>query len=148
MFQQLFSDASLCYYRLEALDDFPQDLRVLDLAAFQNLALRGGFLIAEIRLTSQFLLDPLGRPATAQTIIRGSRFHIFLRDDLNEAELSLSLYHEVLEAATVAADHPPESVLEFSEGDFERAAQSAHARLGVASAEHLNQMLAEFGFQS
>jgi hypothetical protein len=124
-----------------------QDLRVLDLAAFQNLALRGGFVIVEIRLTSQFLLDPLGRPATAQTVIRGSRFHVFLRNDLNDAELSVSLYHEVLEAATVAADQPPEPVLEFNEGDFERAAQSAHTRLGVASPEHLNQMLAEFGFQ-
>jgi hypothetical protein len=101
----------------------------------------------EIRLTSQFLLDPLGRPATAQTVIRGSRFHIFPRNDLNEAELSISIYHEVLEAATVAADHPPESVLEFNEGDFERAARAAHTRLGAASAEHLNQMLAEFGFQ-
>ncbi|SPE57089.1 hypothetical protein SBV1_2630005 [Verrucomicrobia bacterium] len=147
MFQRLFSNPSLCHYRLEALDDFPQDLRVLDLAAFQNLALRGGFLIAEVRLTSQFLLDPLGRPAAAQTIIRGSRFHIFLRSDLNEAELSISLYHEVLEAATVAGDQPPESVLEFNERDFERAARSAHTRLGAASAEHLNQMLAEFGFQ-
>jgi hypothetical protein len=134
-------------YRLEAPNDLPQDVRVLNLAALQNLLLRGGFLITEIRLTSQFRLDPLGRPATAQTVIRGSRFYIFLRDDLSEAELSISLYHEVLEAATIAADQPPESVLEFNEGDFERAAHSAHARLGVASAEHLNQMLAEFGFQ-
>jgi hypothetical protein len=124
-----------------------QDLRVLDLATFQNLALRGGFVIVEIRLNSQFLLDPLGRPATAQTVIRGSGFHVFLRNDLNDAELSVSLYHEVLEAATVAADQPPEPVLEFNEGDFERAAQSAHTRLGAASPEHLNQMLAEFGFQ-
>ena len=112
----------------------------------QNLVLRGGFVIAEIRLASRFLLDPLGRPATAQTLIRGSRFSISLRDDLTETELSVSLYHEVLEAATVAAEHPPESVLEYNEGDFERAAQSAHARLGVASAERLNQMLAEYGF--
>jgi hypothetical protein len=113
----------------------------------QNLALRGGFLIAEIRLTSQFLLDPLGRPATAQTVIRGSRFYISLRNDLSEVDLSVSLYHEVLEAAAVAADRPPDSIMEFNEGDFERAAQSAHARLGLATAERLNQMLAEFGFQ-
>ena len=73
-----------------------------DLAAFQNLVLRGGFVLAEVRLTSQFLLDPLGRPATAQTIIRDKRLHIFLRTNLDERDLSISLYHEVLEAATLA----------------------------------------------
>jgi hypothetical protein len=119
---------------------------VFDLTAFQNLVLRGGFLVAEVRLTSQFLMDPLGRPATAQTIIRGTRLHILLRDSLDEAELSISLYHEVLEAATLAAERPPDSVIEFNEGDFERAAQSAHARMGIASPQTLNQMLAEFGF--
>jgi hypothetical protein len=65
---------------------------------------------------------------------------------LDEHELSISLYHEVLEAATLAAEHPPASVLDFNEGDFERAAQDAHARRGVASPETLNQMLEEFGF--
>ncbi len=113
----------------------------------QNLALHGGLLLAEIRLTSRFLLDPLGRPATAQTVIRGSRLYISLREDLNETELSVSLYHEVLEAATVAAERPPESVIAFNEGDFERMARSAHLRLGVASAERLNQMLADLGFE-
>jgi len=122
-------------------------LRVPDLAAFQNLLLRGRFVIAEMSLTSQFLLDPLGRPATAQTIIRGSRFHIFLRSVLSEAELSISIYHEVLEVATVAADSPPEAVIGFNEGDFEQAAQSAHSRLGIASPQSLNQMLEEFGFE-
>jgi hypothetical protein len=119
---------------------------VLDLAPFQNLRLRGGFTLAEVRLTAQPLLDPLDRAATAQTIIRANRFHILLRADLNEHELSVSLYHEVLEAATVAADYSPESVVEFNEGAFERAAQAAHARSGIASPESLNQMLAEFGF--
>jgi hypothetical protein len=113
----------------------------------QNLVLHGGFFVAEIRLTSQFLQDPLGRPATAQTVIRGARFYVSLRDDLSDTELSVSLYHEILEAATVAAEHPPESVMEFNEGDFERAAVLAHTRLGVASAERLNEMLAEFGSQ-
>jgi hypothetical protein len=119
---------------------------VLDLAPFQNLALRGGFLIAEVRLTAQPLLDPLERAATAQTIIRGTRFHVFLRADLDERELSISLCHEVLEAATVASAQPPDAVLELNESDFERAALSAHARLGLASPRTLNQVLAEFGF--
>jgi hypothetical protein len=119
---------------------------VLDLAPFQNLPLRGSFVLVEVQLAAQPLLDPLERAASAQTVIRGTRLHIFLRADLDEAELSISLYHEVLEAATVATEHPPAAVSEFNEGDFERAAKQAHARLGVASPENLNRMLAEFGF--
>ena len=41
---------------------------------------------------------------------------------------------------------PPDWVLEFNEGEFEQAAQSADARLGAASPHTLNQMLAEYGF--
>ncbi len=119
---------------------------VLDLVPFQNLVLAGGFLLVEARLTAQPLLDPVERAATAQTIVRGNRFHIFLRADLDERELSVSLYHKVLEAATVAADSPPPAVLELTEGDFEQAAQSAHERLGLASPQTLNQFLAAFGF--
>jgi hypothetical protein len=138
--------SAVSYCPLEPAKDFSHHLHVLDLVTLQNLLLRGGFVVAEVRLASQFLLDPLGRPAAAQTIIRGTRLHIFLRDDLDEAELSVSLYHEVLEAVTVAAEHPPDAVIEFNEGDFEHAAQSAHARLGIASPRTLNQMLADFGF--
>ena len=117
-----------------------------DLAAFRNLPLHGGFKLVELSLTPELLLDPLGRSATAQTIIRGNRFHILLRTGLDEREFSVSLYHEVLEAATLAAEPPPATVLEFNEGAFERAAQAAHTSLGPASPERLNQMLVEFGF--
>jgi hypothetical protein len=79
-------------------------------------------------------------------VIHGTRFHIFLRADLDEREMSISLYHEVLEAATVAAESPPVSVLDFNEDAFEQAAQAAHARWGIATAESLNRMLADFGF--
>jgi hypothetical protein len=120
--------------------------RVLDLARLHNLPLRGGFILVEVRPTDARLLDPLEREATAQTTIRGKRFHILLRAGLDEHELSTALYHEVLEAATVALDHPPQAVLDFNEGAFERAAQAAHARLGPARPETLNQMLVEFGF--
>ena len=120
---------------------------MLDLARFQNLALRGGFRIAEVQLTAKPLLDPLERAASAHR--RSSEvlpFHIFLRVDLDEKELSVSMYHDVLEAATVAADVPPPKVMEFNEGHFEAAGQSAHQRLGIASPGTLNQFLAEFGF--
>jgi hypothetical protein len=124
-----------------------QNAPVLNLAQFRDIALSGGFSIVEVRLTAQSLLDPLGRPAAAQTLIRGNEFHIVLREGMNEEELSISLYHEVLEAATVAAENPPESVMEFNEGDFEESARSAHARYGTASPASLNEMLEKFGFQ-
>jgi hypothetical protein len=120
---------------------------VLDLAAFQNVSLRGGFLILEVRITAQSLLDPLGRPAAAQTLIRGNHFHILLLEGMDEAEFSISLYHEVLEAATVAAEKPPESVMEFNEGDFEQSARSAYSQYGIVSPATLNEMLEKFGFE-
>jgi hypothetical protein len=120
---------------------------VLDLAAFENLCLCGGFLLVEARRTHQFLLDPIGRPAAAQTLIRGRCLYIRLRDDMDEKELSISLYHEVLEAATLAAENPPEAVMEFNEGDFERAARAAQEQYGIASPRTLNEMLAGFGFR-
>jgi hypothetical protein len=47
----------------------------------------------------------------------------------------------------VASASPPDSVLEFNEGDFGRAARSMHDRLGEASPENLNRMLQLFGFR-
>jgi hypothetical protein len=102
--------------------------------------------LVETHLTAKPLLDPIQRAASAQTRITGRRFYILLRADLDERELSISLYHEVLEAATVAAETPPDSVLDFNEGDFEREAQSAHVRYGPATSSTLNDFLAEFGF--
>ena len=132
---------------LECLVALSHNARVLDLSSFNHLRLLGGFSVIEVRHTSQSLFDPLGRPAAAQTLIRGKGFHIVLREGMDESELSISLYHEVLEAATVAAENPPESVLEFNEGDFEEAARSAHTRYGIASPTTLNEMLESFGFK-
>ncbi len=120
---------------------------MLNLAQFCRIALPGGFSIVEVRLSSQSLLDPLGRPAAAQTLIRGKQFHIVLREGMDDAELSVSLYHEVLEAATVAAENPPESVMELNESDFEESARAAHARYGMASPASLNEILENFGFE-
>ncbi len=120
---------------------------MLDLTVFNNVALRGGFLIAEVRITAQSLCDPLGRPAIAQTLIRGNKFYILLREGMDEAGVSISLYHEVLEAATVAAEEPPDSVMELNEGGFENAARSAHAQHGTVTPRALNEMLAQFGFE-
>jgi hypothetical protein len=79
------------------------------------------------------MLDALERGAVAQTRITGREFRLLTRAGLSRRELSVSLYHEILEAASVASRHPPASVLEFNEGDFERAAQKAHDTWGDAT---------------
>jgi len=67
-----------------------QNLHVLDLTPFQNLRLEGGFVLVEARLTSVPLLDPVGRTATAETVIRGRNLFVSLRADLDERELSIA----------------------------------------------------------
>lgn len=61
-------------------------------------------------------------------------------------QISISIYHEVLEAAAVAAQHPPVAVSNLNEAGFEAAARSAQKRLGMATPDNLNQLLADFGF--
>ena len=63
-----------------------------------------------------------------------------------EEELSVSLYHEVLEAAAVSADVCPAPVVEFVERDFERAAREAQLQLGPVTPDRLNTMLERHGF--
>ncbi len=115
-------------------------------AVFINLRLRGGFTIAELEFTSEPMLDAIGREAVARTRVTGSNFHLLIRSGLSEEDLSVTLYHEVLEAATVVSQHPPESVLDLNEAGFERAARQMHLELGRASPEKLNRMLQIFGF--
>ncbi|PYJ86214.1 MAG: hypothetical protein DME22_06120 [Verrucomicrobia bacterium] len=120
---------------------------MIDAASFRNVRLRGGYVIAEIEFTREPLVDALGREAAAQTRIVGNEFRLMIRADLDEQELSITLYHEILEAASVASLHPPSAVAEFNEGDFERAAQTWHEKLGVVTPEKLNDMLQSFGFR-
>lgn len=120
---------------------------MIDVASFRNVKLHGGFSIAEIRLTPEPLVDALGREAAAQTRIIGGEFHLLIRSGLSDEELSITLYHEILEAASVASEHPPDSVANFTEGDFERAARRMRDSLGEASRETLNRMLQIHGFR-
>ena len=53
----------------------------------------------------------------------------------------MTLYHEILEAMAVACAEPPDAVMEFNEGDFERAAYEAHERFGTASPGNVSRML-------
>ncbi len=119
---------------------------MLDLAQFKNCELIGGFVISGVELTMVAMVDALDREAVAQTRIVGQRFAITLNAEMSEEELSVSIYHEILEAATVASFHPPINIIEFNEGDFEQAAKSAHAAFGVVSPDNLNRMLQIYGF--
>jgi len=120
---------------------------MIDPRSFRNVRLPGGFVIADIGLTAEPMVDALGREAVAQTRIVGRDFHLLIRAGLSQRELSLSLYHEILEAASVASLHPPASVLEFNEGDFERAAHIAHDTWGDATPENLNRLLQSYAFR-
>jgi len=105
------------------------------------------FSIAEIELTQEPLEDALGREAIAQTRIVGREFRLVIRSGLPDEELSITLYHEILEAATVASAHPPESVCDLNEAGFEAAAIKAQLTWGEASVENLNRMLRFYGFR-
>jgi hypothetical protein len=120
---------------------------MIDSRDFQGLCLPGGFWIHSIRFATTPITDALGRTAAAQTTIRGVEFDLLIAGDLTEDELSVTLYHEILEAAAVAAAQPPTSVTEFNEGDFDQAAHVAHERWGPVTPANLNRLLQFHGFQ-
>ena len=118
----------------------------MDLTAFQGIRLRGGFVLVSVHASREPFADAIGRPALAKTSVIGNRFEIVFLESMSDGEVSVTLYHEVLEAATVAAVSPPESVLNFNEGDFERIAHRMHEQLGPATPSSLNRMLEMFDF--
>jgi hypothetical protein len=120
---------------------------VIDLKQFKNLQLHGGFVIKDIKLTDDPIVDAIGREAVAQTSAVVRDFRLLIRSGLSEEELSITLYHEILEAASVAIANPPDAVVDFNEADFERAAQNAHKRWGSASPANLNLLLQFHGFK-
>jgi hypothetical protein len=120
---------------------------MIDPGSFDNLQLHGGFTIRRVEITNAPLVDAIGREAVARTAIIGHEFHITIRGGLTDEELSVTLYHEILEAITVASDDPPPGVKMFNEGDFERAAYHAHNEFGEASPATIDLMLQSHGFR-
>jgi hypothetical protein len=120
---------------------------MIDPNAFANVSLPGGFTILRVEISVEPLVDGLGRDAVARTRITRNNFEITARSGLSDDEFSVTLYHEVLEAASVASASPPASVMDFNEGDFEAAAYSAHDQFGTASPQNLNRMLQSYGFE-
>ena len=120
---------------------------MIDPGLFTGARLLGGFTIKGILLIADPLVDALGRGAVAQTRITGHEFLIIIVYNSDDKEWSVSLYHEILEAMTVASDNPPASVIDFNEGDFERAGYEAYDRFGPVSPESLNLMLQFYEFR-
>jgi len=120
---------------------------VIDLRQFKNLRLHGGFIIKNIELTDEPIMDAIGREAVAQTSAIAREFRLLIRAGLSGEELSITLYHEILEAASVAIEISPAGVIDFNEADFERSAHEAHGRWGNASPASLNLLLQFHGFR-
>jgi hypothetical protein len=120
---------------------------MIDAATFRDARLRGGLFIAGVEFTDEPMVDALGREAIAKTGIVGRKIDLLIRSGLDERELSVTLYHEILEAAAVAIADVPASVMDFNEADFERTAYAMHDELGAASPENLNRMLQLHGFR-
>src|ERR1035438_3632962 len=114
---------------------------MIEARQFIGLRLHGGFIIEAIEFTAAPLRDALEREAIAQTTIVGNKFRLLIQADMSDEELSVTLYHEILEAAALAALNPPDALMDFNEAAFERAAREAHARWGVVSPANLNRML-------
>ncbi len=135
------------HFGMDDRDKRRLNLAVIDINQFKNLRLQGGFIITDIELRDDPIVDAIGREAIAQTQTIAGRFRLFIRSGLSEEELSITLYHEVLEAASVATSNPPASVMDFKEADFERAAHDAQKRWGNASPANLDLLLQFHGFR-
>lgn len=121
---------------------------MVDFEAFSALRLRGGVILVRVALARAQMVDAIGRPALARTVIVGPRLYIQLSETMSDEEISVSLYHEVLEGAMMAAERAPSPIEDFNEADFEAAAWRMHHRFGPATPETLNRMLEKFGFES
>ncbi len=113
---------------------------------FDNLEFPSGHFIESIRLVEAKMLDPIGRPALARSIIEGKRIRIEISDQLNNREVAISIYHEILEALTVAVDAPPQSVMELNEAGFEKEACEAYDIYGSPTPERVLIWIKSKGF--
>ena len=120
---------------------------MIEINQFKNLSLHGGFIIIDVELTDEPIVDALGREAIGQTRIIAHEFRLLIRSGLSDEELSITLYHEILVAAAIAAANPPAGMIDFNEADFEQAARAAHDRWGNVSPAKLNLLLQFHGFR-
>jgi hypothetical protein len=109
--------------------------------------LHSGILIEAIAYEDE-LYDVLGRPATGWTRQIGNRLEITLLSGLTEEEASVTMYHELIEAA-MGVHFPndvPIALHEVNEEQIDDLAVKYHQRFGPATVDTLNEMLRELGF--
>ena len=82
----------------------------------------------------------------ARAVIERDTISIDLVADQTSDELSVSIYHELLEALTVGVPSPPQAVCDLNEAGFEKAAKDAHRQRGLANPDNVLNFLHEFGF--
>lgn len=90
--------------------------------------------------------DAVGRPDLARALIEGRTISIEIATAQAPEELSVSIYHELLEAMTVGVQSPPRAVWDLNEAGFEQVAQGAHRLHGLANSRSVIIFLSEFGF--
>ncbi len=118
----------------------------MDFTEFKSLILPSGFVLLGIEFEDGPMLDAIGRSALAKAVIEDGTISIHLAVGQSPDELSISIYHEVLEALTVGAANPPSAVGGLNEAGFEQAATEAHRRHGLANPARVLKFLHEFGF--
>ena len=118
----------------------------MDLEQFSDLKLPHGFRLLGVEVADTPMLDAIGRPALARAVIESGTISIYLTVDQTPDEVSVSIYHEVLEAMTVGVPSPPAEVCDLNEAGFEQAAKDANRRHGLANAASVLIFLREFGF--
>ena len=114
--------------------------------SFPGLRLPGGFIIVRLEFVTEPMEDAVGRSALAKTKIIGHEIELAILSSLSDEEKSVTMYHELLEAMTVASLEVPTSVQAFNEKDFELAAYKAYEQFGPASPDSVSRMLQFYGF--
>ena len=118
----------------------------MDLGQFSNLQLSQGFRLVGIEIVEGPMLDAIGRPALAKAVIESNTIRIYLAAGQTPGEMSVSIYHEVLEAMTIGVPVPPPRVFNLTEAGFEQAAQDAYQRHGLANKVSVINFIHELGF--
>ncbi len=114
---------------------------------FNNLFLVTGHTIISLELSNEPITDARGNEALGWTQTIGREMRIQILAELDEKEISVTLYHEVLEAVLLSCRHPPNSMVKFCESDFDLTAYAMYEKIGAATPNNINHMLQILGFR-
>jgi hypothetical protein len=121
------------------------------IASFNNVVLRGGYRINSLQLTDKPIIGPGGlqKLGSTGTNLGTGAMDILISSNQSNRQISITIYHEVLEAALYQAGPkapPAVSHLVDNETGIDALARSFYNQLGIASVENLNKMLESLGF--